>query len=639
MSTKPRPLDLICLGRAGVDFYAQQVGSRLEDVQSFNKYLGGSSCNIACMSARLGLKSSMLTRVGDEHMGRFLRETMEHEGVDVSHLKTDPERLTALVVLGLKDKDTFPLIFYRENCADMAVSPDDFDEAYIASAKALLITGTHLSTPSVLETAKAVLNYAKKNGTKRVLDIDYRPVLWGLTAKGEGEKRFVASATVSAHLQSLVSEFDLIVGTEEEFHIAGGSTDTLTAIATLREKTDAVFVVKRGPLGASVFPDGVPNSLDTGITEKGVRVEVLNVLGAGDAFMSGFLSGWIAEKPYAECLKIANACGALVVSRHGCTPAMPTQEELQHYLKNQASIPRPDRDTHLNYLHRVTTRKTQWDNLHILAFDHRKQFIDMAHAAGAPLEKITRLKSLLLQAVEKSAEQIDGQIGVLIDDSFGADALNAATGKGWWIGRPVEQPGSRPLKFEHGDAVGTKLIHWPEEQVIKCLVFTHPDDAAELRHQQERQVLSLYQSCLELGRELLLEVIPPKGSKADEQTIARQIARYYNLGVFPDWWKLPALSPAEYKNIEAVITKRAPHCRGILMLGLDAPMTELTSHFALMAGTQLVKGFAIGRTIWSDAAKDWLSGEIMDRELIRQVSENYLQLSRAWSAAKRKKAS
>src|SRR6185436_11076685 len=118
----------ICLGRAAVDLYGEQLGSPLEDMQTFRKAVGGCAANIAVGTARLGLKSAMLTRVGDEHMGRFVYNQLEREGVDVSHVRTDLTRLTALVLLALKDQDTFPLIFYRENCADMAVAPTDFDE-------------------------------------------------------------------------------------------------------------------------------------------------------------------------------------------------------------------------------------------------------------------------------------------------------------------------------------------------------------------------------------------------------------------------------------------------------------------------------------------------------------------------------
>ena len=151
-------LDLICLGRAAVDIYAEQIGSRLEDVSSFAKYLGGSSGNIAYGTARLGLKSAMLTRVGNEHMGRFVKEELDRVGCDTSHVVTDEQRLTGLVLLGIKDQDTFPLIFYRNDCADMAVSPEDFDADFIGSAKALVITGTHFSTESTYATSKQCPN-------------------------------------------------------------------------------------------------------------------------------------------------------------------------------------------------------------------------------------------------------------------------------------------------------------------------------------------------------------------------------------------------------------------------------------------------------------------------------------------------
>ena len=203
-----RALDLVCVGRAAVDLYGEQLGARLEDVQTFAKYLGGSPANTAVGASRLGLRCAMLSRVGDEHNGRFVRETLAAEGVDVSQLKTDPARLTALVFLGLRDRDTFPLVFYRDNCADMALCEDDVDPAVIASARALLISGTHLSRPGTRAACLAAMRAARAAGTRVVLDIDYRPVLWGLTSPGMGEQRFVPSDQVSAHLQTVIPECD-----------------------------------------------------------------------------------------------------------------------------------------------------------------------------------------------------------------------------------------------------------------------------------------------------------------------------------------------------------------------------------------------------------------------------------------------
>ena len=142
-------LDVICLGRSSVDLYGEQVGGPLEDTQSFAKYVGGCATNIAIGTARLGLNAALITRVGDEHMGRYIRATLDAEGVDTRHVSTDPERLTALVILGIRDRETFPHIFYRTDCADMAIAAEHIDRDFIASAKALLLTGTHFSAPGV----------------------------------------------------------------------------------------------------------------------------------------------------------------------------------------------------------------------------------------------------------------------------------------------------------------------------------------------------------------------------------------------------------------------------------------------------------------------------------------------------------
>lgn len=634
---KQRKLDVICLGRAAVDLYGQQIGSRLEDMSSFAKYLGGSSANIAYGTARLGLKSAMLTRVGDEHMGRFVREELASAGVDTRFVLTDSDRLTGLVILGIKDRETFPLIFYRNDCADMALTEDDISREFIASSHSLLLTGTHLSTPKTYQACQRAIGYAKETGAKVILDIDYRPVLWGLTGLGEGENRFVSSANVTAHLQKVLPSCDLIVGTEEEIQIAGGSTDIITSLKNIRALSQATIVLKLGPLGCTVLDGEIPNTEQDFNIFSGVKVDVLNVLGAGDAFISGFLRGWLAGESHERSCAYANACGALVVSRHGCAPAIPTAQELDDYLGRAQSVPRPDEDKQLNYLHRVTTRQPKcWNELCVLAFDHRKQFYDMAIEAGADPLRIPALKQLLVKATEQGAAQAgtEGRIGVLIDDTYGQDALNDVTGRGWWIGRPVELPSSRPLELEGGRSISERLNTWPREHVVKCLVFYHLDDQLELRLQQERQVQELYQACLSTGHEFLLEIIPPKGWPNDDNAIMGSMKRFYNLGIFPDWWKLPSPSRTAWKNISDLIADRAPDCRGVVLLGLDASPEELRQGFNNSAGFDICKGFAVGRTIFGPASQRWFRGEIDDQQLIQTISDNYLKLVEFWRERK-----
>jgi 5-dehydro-2-deoxygluconokinase len=628
---------VICLGRAAVDLYGHQVGGRLEEMQSFAKYLGGSSGNLAAGLARLGCKSSMLTRVGDEQMGRFVREALQREGVDTGHVVTDPERLTALVILGIAGHDSFPHIFYRENCADMAVSTGDFDEAYIASSHALAITGTHVSTDSTYAAVRQAIDYAKAGDTRVVLDIDYRPVLWGLVAAGSGEARYVASNEASRRIQSLLPDVDLLVGTEEEIRIAGNDDDVLAALRNIRRQSQAVIVLKRGPLGCSIFDDNIPASLDDGITVAGVQVEVLNVLGAGDAFLSGFLSAWLDGSDWQTCARHGNACGALVVSRHGCTPAMPSRIELDDYLQRAHQITRPDLDARLDHLHRASNRRAMPPEMYILAFDHRRQLEELAVSHTSATPRIERFKSLVCEAVLQVAGDYEypERLGIIVDDRYGTNVLDRMTANGWWVGRPAEIPGSCPLELDPGNNFGLPLLSWPASHVVKCLVFYHPDDELDLRLLQERRVKQLYQDCVRLDRELLLEIIvTSKGQPCDDSTVGRAMTRFYNLGVYPAWWKLESQTATAWKNISAVLARYDELCRGVLLLGLDAPEEDLGESFRVAAQFGICRGFAVGRSIFGQAARQWFADELDDAGVVTQVASNYRNIIRLWQQAR-----
>ncbi|OYQ39227.1 5-dehydro-2-deoxygluconokinase [Rhodoferax sp. TH121] len=633
-----RTYDLACMGRLAVDLYAEQFGSRLEDARSMAKYLGGSSANLAFGVARLGCKSAMISRVGNEQMGRFLLETLSAEGCDTSQVQIDPERLTALVLLGLKDRDTFPLLFVRENCADMAIDANAINEDFIAQCRALAITGTHLSTPGTRAAAHKALQFARAHGTVTVLDIDYRPVLWGLTSRGAGENRFVDNAGVTQQLQQSLPLFDMLVGTEEEFLIAGGvAHDLIASLRAVRALCpQSTLVVKRGALGCCVIEGAVPSDIDAAPTYRGERVEVLNVLGAGDAFLSGLMASLLQGKDWAESTKVANACGAIVVSRHACSAAMPTPAELDHWFGGTRN-PKVDADQQLAHLHRVTAARPRWSELCVMAFDHRSQFYDITRACGVSESRIPVLKKLLVQAAEQveRSRQLQGHTGVLIDGGdYGADALASATGRGWWVGRPVELPGSRPLRFDGTRSIGSALTHWPTEHVVKCLVHYHPDDEFSLRLAQEQTVLELWEATRQSGNELLLEIIPPRALTPDgtaDAAVLRAVKRFYNLGVKPEWWKLAPMQAQGWRDLEALVAERDRHCRGAVILGLNQPLDFLAASFA-QATNPIVKGFMVGRTLWVDASTRWFKGEMTDAELVQAVAHNFAVLVDAWQS-------
>ena len=624
-----RTLDLVCIGRTCVDLYAEQEGARLEDVQSFRKYVGGSATNIAFNTARLGVKSAMLTRVGEEQMGRFVRKTLADVGVDVSCVTFDPERLTPYVLLAIRDIDDFPRIFAYGDAADLALDEDDVDPEFIASSKALLVTGTPLSRTGSRAASLKAVKAAKEAGTKVVFDLDYRPVFWGVASHEQGGEMFVASEEVTQGYKSVLPDCHLVVGTEEEIQIAGGSTDTREALRGIRDLTEATIVLKVGAMGAIVFSWEIPDDLEEGVRVPGFPVEVFNSVGAGDAFLSGFLSGWLREEPLEECLRLGNACGAIVVSRHGCSPAMPTPEELEYFL-NMPERPRRLRDDRwLEHLHRTTTRREPGE-LRVLAIDHRWQLEEVADELGVDRGRLRELKVLLGRAFRRVAEG-DEAAGVLVDDVYGYRALEELTGSGLWISRAVEVAKSRPVEFVGGPNPAATIRTWPEEHIVKCNLYMHPNDDAETKGLQEQRVLQLYDACIKNERLLLLEVQASPGTTYDEYSMAELLSRFYEIGVRPEWWKIPPNpDPGVWERIGDVVRKNDPYCAGLLVLGRAAAEEELVESFAAAASEPLCNGFAIGRSIYGEPARRWLASEIGDDELMSSVAERYERMVSLW---------
>ena len=342
-----RPIDLICMGRVAVDLYAEQIGNELKDASSFKKYLGGCAGNIAVGTARLGLKSMMFSCIGQDEMGVFLKEELQREGVNIDLLYETKNHLTGLVLLGVKPPKDFPLIFYRNDCADMQIKTQQISTDILKKAKALLITGTGLSTASMRQATMETIHLARQAETAVILDLDFRPVLWGLTHLGNGETRYCHDQDVTRTYQSILALCDLIVGTEEEICIAGGHEELDASINTMRQFSDAPLVIKLGEKGSQICFKNTTKRLQT----KPFPVEVLNVLGAGDGFMSGLLAGLLQGKSWESATTDANASGALVVTRHGCAPAIPYQEELNYFIEHYDDNPNVWKSAYLAQLH------------------------------------------------------------------------------------------------------------------------------------------------------------------------------------------------------------------------------------------------------------------------------------------------
>ena len=580
--------NLIAIGRVSVDLYGQQTGSRLEDVATFAKAVGGCPANVAIGVARLGLAAALISRVGDEPMGRFVLEQLARERVETRGVRVDPQRLTSLVLLSVRDEQTFPLIFYRENCADSALCEDDIDASFIASSRAIVVTGTHFSIPAAARAQRKAIDIAKAHGRRVVLDIDYRPNLWGLGGHDAGESRYARSARVTSALTGVLPHCDLIVGTEEEMHVAAGLEDTLEAIRRIRALSNAIIVCKRGARGCVVFAGPIPDVLEQGLVAAGMDVEVHNLLGAGDAFLAGFLNGYLRDAPHEVSARLANACGALAVSRLLCSSEFPTLPELNHYLANGSRRRALREDSQLSHLHWATTRTPGPAVVLALAIDGT-QLGQMAIRLGAPPERLARLELLTVDAIAQVAAGREG-FGVLLAAIDGAATLRHAARRGLWVARAVQRPGSRPLEFEGADSLAVHLLEWPTGITVECEVSScQPDDPPELRTAQERNLARVAAGLRRAqARELLLGIITA-GQHAANCARTRWhrvlLAPSYALEIRPDWWLLEgqpkALLPWE-RCARGDRSERRPYCRGILQPDL-ADATDRAA--AAAAGT------------------------------------------------------
>ncbi|MBT2473444.1 5-dehydro-2-deoxygluconokinase [Microbacterium foliorum] len=313
--TGEKTFDVVALGRLGVDIYPLESGVGLEDVSTFGKYLGGSAANVAVAAARYGRAVQLVSRTGDDPFGRYLHRELTRLGVDDSAVAVDPDLKTPITFCEIFPPDDFPLYFYREPKApDLNITSDQLDAGAIRAAGVLWATVTGLSQePSRQTHFDAWAMRGRADHT--VLDLDYRPMFWADPSE--------ATAQVGRALEHVT----VAVGNREECEVAVGETEPLRAADALLERGVRLAIVKQGPKGV------LAKTADETVEVPPHFVDVVNGLGAGDAFggalCHGLLSGWGLE----EILRFANVAGAIVASRLECSTAMPTVSEVQQLLE------------------------------------------------------------------------------------------------------------------------------------------------------------------------------------------------------------------------------------------------------------------------------------------------------------------
>jgi len=324
-------LDVLAMGRSSIDLYSNDVGAPFVDITSFAAYVGGCPTNVSVGTRRLGLNSAVLTAVGPDPVGDFILHFLQKEGVETGYVPRKPGKRTSAVVLGIEPPDRFPLVYYRDNCADIELTIDDVLAAPVADSRALFISGTGLSKEPSRSATLYAAELAKAAGKTVFLDLDFRPDQW------HDPRAF------GVVVRSALPLVDVAMGSEEEVKVAAGETritvthsqvsnyqvagDTGAAIQAMLDAGLGVLVAKHGPKGASVALRG-----GEVVQAAPFPVEILNVLGAGDAFASGLLYGRLQGWDWRKSARMANAVGAIVVTRPACANSMPTLAEVEAFV-------------------------------------------------------------------------------------------------------------------------------------------------------------------------------------------------------------------------------------------------------------------------------------------------------------------
>lgn len=331
--------DLVTMGRSSIDLYANDIGVPFVDIESFAAYVGGSPTNIAVGSRRLGMKSVLLTAVGEDPIGDFILHFLEVEGVETRFIPRKPSTRTSAVVLGIEAPDRVPLIFYRSNAADIQLTIDDVLATPITECRAFEFAGNNLSQDPSRSATFFAAEQARAAGVNVFCDLDLRANQWhDLRAFG-------------VNIRAILPLVDIAFGTEEEIlavtltdpaqiKISGSQIsdpevtgDLDAAIQVLVACGLEALVIKRGAQGCTVF---LQNS--DPIDVPGFPVEVLNVLGAGDAFASGFIYGILKGWDWYKSARMGNACGAMIVTRHGCANHMAYEDEALKFIEERGGF-------------------------------------------------------------------------------------------------------------------------------------------------------------------------------------------------------------------------------------------------------------------------------------------------------------
>lgn len=563
---------VMILGSSHVELWGEQLSTTLKDMRSFKKQIGGSGATIAMGCARLGLKTTLVSQVGDDPLGTYVQETLAQQGVDVSQLKR-VNAPTALVLRASLQTETAPYSLHHTFNAELE------------HCQALLITSDYLHKNPV--TTQKIISQAQAQLIPLILVIEENvPSL------------------------EILSQFDVIISHAQALYALSATSQAELCLSKLRDLTQGLIILSTAE---DLFvSDKTHPYFSLKLTHPhSQRIDITTI---------GFLFGYLQKHPLEKSAQFANRYLALYAQTH----LLPKLETFSLYSSGQNQALALSQSA---YFSRLQYLKPAQQQLFALNLGDPTQWQRLHQTFTQEITTINQAKFLIAQGVKQIAHLLTGT-GLVIDHSINHEVIDLFSSSQAWLGRTVALPKTLPLQFIHPDITQT-LISWPSHHLVNVGVTYHPDDRYPLRSQQEASLKLLYHACQITQHRLLIEISPPTNSLVTASTLAHIMQRFYEMGIYPDWWQIRTpRDPRSWENMQKIIENYDPHCSGIV---LQTPLIHLDPLTCLFKNTpSLVKGFMVDSTFFQPLIELWLRHKLSDQQLVNQIANQLEQVIHLW---------
>lgn len=597
-------VEVLSLGRTYVNLESEQIGCSLKSTRSFRKNISGTCALVSIGLSRLGRYCALLSKIGTDPFGDYIKETLMSEKIDPSLLITDPHHATLMALNNAAFYEHHTLLELQEN---------EIDPSMIGHAKALFLTSEIFRHEANHRAARKAIIAAKDNQTKIILALELWPTLGRHSPSQQS-------------LETILPFCNLIFGYEEEFQAFANTQNTFDALTHLRALTHATLVVKCTKENY-VFPDAITDHWKS-LPRHGQFDSIqFASLDEHAAFISGFIDVWLKGEPPANALKQAILCQQLaeMAPEH---LGLPSEKLLRHKDLKET------KPAYFKHLHYVTTRHIHAMPQCLLSFGYHSQWEKIAASFSASKEMVQKAKALITQSLF-SLNEAQTPMGLIADEKPGNELIHIPIPSQAMLARSIELENEIPLRFATTQDLSHTLLKWPSEHIAKVSITYHPDDKYVTRGEQETMLLSLYQACRDTEHPLLIDITPPTNSLITASTLGHIMQRFYDLGVYPDWWQFAfPRDQRSWDSIHRVIEDNDPDCLGVFIQLPTTTLDQLNIILEQASKQPLCKGIVMGKGLIQPVLEQWLSQKIADHILIEQVKPLIQQIVTLWESKK-----